>query len=148
MSTYTATAYHLVFSTKDRQPVLNADRREDLYRYISGIVKNRQGHLYRINDVEDHLHILTSLHPAVSLSDLVKDIKTGSSRWIKEHGVFQNFSYWQDGYAAFTCSRRDLDGLIEYVKAQPEHHRKTTFADEYRQLLAEARIEFDERYMF
>jgi REP element-mobilizing transposase RayT len=147
MSSRTAIAYHIVFSTKDREPVLKADRREDLFRYISGIVKNRQSHLYRINGVEDHLHILTSLHPTVSLSDLVKDIKTGSSRWIKENAVFRKFSHWQDGSAAFTCSRRDLDGLIEYIKGQAEHHRGTTFADEYRQLLVEARIEFDERYM-
>src|SRR5690242_11891787 len=102
MSTHTAIAYHIVFSTKDREPVLNADRREDLFRYLWGIAKNRQSHVYRVNGVEDHLHILTSLHPTVSLSDLVKDIKTGSSRWIKEQSVFRRFSHWQDGYAAFT----------------------------------------------
>ena len=77
MSTHTQICYHVVFSTKDRQPVLRPDRREDLFRYIWGILKNRQSHLYRINGTEDHVHILTSLHPTVSLADLVKDVKTG-----------------------------------------------------------------------
>jgi putative transposase len=88
------------------------------------------------------------LHPTVSLADLVKDIKTGSGRWIKENRVFQGFSHWQEGYGAFTCSRQDLSGLIEYIKRQEEHHRKTTFEEEYRKLLADAGIEFDERYLF
>jgi REP element-mobilizing transposase RayT len=147
MSTYTAIHYHIVFSTKDRTPALRRDRREDLFRYIWGIVNNRRGHLYRINGVEDHIHILTSLHPTVALADFVKEIKTGSTLWIKNNSLFKNFSHWQDGYAAITCSKRDLDGLIEYIKAQEEHHRRTTFAEEYRKLLIEAGIEFDERYM-
>jgi REP-associated tyrosine transposase len=147
MSTHTAISYHIVFSTKNREPVLQRDRREDLFRYIWGIIKNRQGHLYRINGVEDHLHILSSLHPTVCLADFVKDIKTGSALWIKEHSVFVRFSHWQEGYAAFTCSRGDLDHLTEYIKGQEEHHRKTTFEEEYRKLLQEAGIRLDERYM-
>ena len=147
MSTHTQICYHIVFSTKGREPVLKADRREELFRYMWGILKNRESHLYRINGIEDHLHMLTSLHPTVSLADLVKDIKTMSSHWIKENSVFGMFSHWQDGYAAFTHSKRDIDGLIEYIKAQQEHHRRTTFVEEYRKLLFEAGIEFDERYM-
>ena len=147
MSTYTAICYHIVFATQDRAPVLHADRRPDLFRYMWGIINNRRGHLYRINGVQDHLHVLSSLHPAVSLADFVKDIKTGSARWIKENAVFKRFSHWQEGYAAFTCSRGDLDRLIEYIKGQEEHHRKTTFEEEYRKLLLEAGIEFDERYL-
>jgi len=147
MSTYTQICYHIVFSTKGREPVLKADRREELFRYIWGILKNRQSHLYRINGVEDHLHILTGLHPTVSLADLVKDIKTGSAHWIKKRSVFPLFAHWQDGYAAFTHSKGEIDGLIEYIKGQKEHHRRTTFVEEYRKLLLEAGIEFDERYM-
>ena len=147
MSTHTAISYHIVFSTKNRTPVLKRDRREDLFRYIWGIVKNRHSHLYRINGVEDHLHILTSLQPTVSLADLVKDVKTGSALWIKDNSVFKSFSHWQKGYAAFTCAKRDIDDLIEYIKGQEEHHRKTTFEDEYRKLLLDAGIQFDERYM-
>jgi REP element-mobilizing transposase RayT len=148
MSTHTQICYHIVFSTKERVPALKADRREDLFRYIWGILKNRESHLYRINGTEDHLHILTSLHPTVNLADLVKKIKTGSSLWIKENSVFRTFSHWQDGYGAFTHSKGEIDPLIEYIKRQVEHHRRTTFAEEYRKLLVEAGIEFDERYMF
>ena len=147
MSTHTAISYHIVFSTKNRTPVLKPDRREDLFRYIWGIIKNRHGHLYRINGVEDHVHILSSLHPTVRLADFVKDIKTGSAQSIKENSVFNKFSHWQEGYAAFTCSKRDIDDLIEYIKRQEEHHRKTTFEEEYRKLLLQAGIQFDERYM-
>jgi len=149
VSTFTAIACHIVLSTKDRAPVLLPhSRRPDLFRYIWGIVKNRDGHLYRINGVKDHLHILTSLHPSVSLADLVKDIKTGSARWIKQNRVFPAFSHWQEGYGAFTCSLQDLPGLIEHIKRQEEHHRKMTFEEEYRKLLADAGIESDERYLF
>jgi len=91
MSTHTAICYHIVFSTKDRAPVLKQERREDLFRYIWGIIKNRHSHLYRINSVEDHVHILSSLHPTVSLADFVKDIKTGSALWIKENSVLKGF---------------------------------------------------------
>jgi len=136
-----------VFSTKDRAPVLAQDRREDLFRYVSGIIKNRSGHLYRVNGIADHLHILTSLHPTVTLSDFVKEIKTGSARWIKENSVFSKFSNWQEGYGAFTCSQREIAGLMEYINEQEQHHRKTKFEEEYRKLLLEAGVKFDERYM-
>jgi putative transposase len=147
MSTYTAIAYHIVFSTKGREPVLKADRREELFQYIGGILKNRQSHLHRVGGVEDHLHILTSLHPTVSLADLVKDIKTGTSHWIKDHSVFPKFSNWQEGYAAFTHSKGELASQIKYVMGQEDHHRRMSFEEEYRKLLAEAGIEFDERYL-
>ena len=113
MSTHTAISYQIVFSTKSRTPALKRDRREDLFRYIWGIIKNRSSHLYRINGVEDDLHILTSLHPTISLADFVKEVKTGSALLIKENRVFRSFSHWQEGYAAFTSSRRDIDDLIE-----------------------------------
>jgi len=147
MSTYTQICYHIVFSTKQRQPTLKVERRPDLFRYIWGILKNRNCYLYRINGADDHVHILSSLHPAVSLADLVKDIKTGSSLWIKNEGVFGMFSNWQDGYAAFTYSIEQIDPLVEYIKGQEEHHRRTTFAEEYRKLLEDHGIEFDERYV-
>ena len=147
MSTHTAISYHIVFSTKDRAPVLKQDRREELFRYIWGIIENRQGHLFRISGVEDHIHVLTSLHPTVSLADFVKDIKTGSARWIKQNAVYKGFTNWQEGYGAFTCSKRERAGLIEYIKEQEMHHRKMKFEEEYRKLLLEAGVKFDERYM-
>jgi len=147
MSTYTQIYYHIVFSTKEREPVLKADRRQDLFGYVWGILKNKQGHLYRINGVEDHVHIFSSLHPMVSLANLVKEIKTSSSQWIKERRVFPSFSHWQDGYAAFTHCHKERDAVIEYIKTQEEHHRRTTFRDELQRLPVEAGVEFDEKYL-
>jgi putative transposase len=142
----TAIAYHIVFSTKDRAPVLHSAGRPYLFRYLTGIIRNRQGHLYRINGVQDHLHMLTSVHPTVTLADVIKDLKTGSARWINR--IFKGFSYWPEGYGAFTCSSNDLDGLIEYSKGQEEHDRRTSFEEEYRKLLREAGINFEERHLF
>lgn len=147
MATYTQILYHIVFSTKHRERVLTAPRREDLFRYIWGIVKNKQCHLYRIGGVEDHLHVLTGLHPTVCLSDFVKDIKVASSVWIKENGVFNDFQNWQDGYGAFAHAWRGRATLIDYIKNQEEHHRRESFTDEYKRLLTDARIQFDERYL-
>ena len=147
MSTYTQILYHIIFSTKERRPRLDNGGREDLFRYIGGIIKRKKSHLYRINSVEDHLHILTSLHPTVALADFVKDIKVSTSGWIKENRIFPGFTHWQDGYGAFTHSAGEKDRLIEYVRIQQEHHKKVSFRDELRQLLEEAGIEFDERYL-
>jgi len=147
MSTYTQIYYHLVFATKERESVLIKDHREDLFRYIWGVVKNKHGHLYRINGVEDHLHILTSLHPSVSLADFIKDIKVSTAKWIKEKSVFPGFRSWQEGYGAFTHATNDKDRLIEYIKGQEEHHRTRTFREELKELLNEAGVTFDEKHL-
>ena len=147
LATYTQIIYHIVFATKNRERVLDKPRREDLFRYIWGIVKNHDCHLFRLNGVEDHVHILTSVHPTVALADLVKAVKTGSAKWIKENNVFPRFCHWQEGYGAFTHSVREKNVLIEYVKNQEEHHRQVDFLDEYRKLLHEADVEFDEKYL-
>ena len=148
MSTYTQILYQIVFSTKDRHPTMLPSDQEKLYRFIWGVLKNNNCHLYRINGIEDHLHIVTHLHPAVSLSTLVKDIKLGSSDFIKQELIFPNFAGWQIGYGAFTYSFSAKDSLIEYVKNQKEHHKKVSFRDEYIYLLKEHGIEFDEKYLF
>ncbi len=147
LATYTQIIYHIVFATKNRERVLDKPRREDLFRYIWGIVKNHDGHLFRLNGVEDHVHILTSIHSTVAVADLVKAVKTGSAKWIKENNVFPQFGHWQEGYGAFTHSVREKDALIEYIKNQEEHHRRTDFLDEYRKLLNDADVEFDEKYL-
>ena len=147
MATYTQIIYHIVFATKHRERVLEKARREDLFRYIWGIVKNHEAHLFRINGIEDHVHILTSLHPTVTLADFVTAIKTGSSKWIKEKNIFPRFTHWQEGYGAFTHSIREKDVLIEYIKNQETHHREVDFLDEYRKLLKDADVEFDEKYL-
>ncbi len=136
-----------MFSTKNREAALPASRREDLFRYIWGIIQNRQCHLYRIGGTEDHVHILTSLHPTVPLADLVKDIKVASSKWIGEERAFPRFTHWQDGYAAFAVSHLEKPRVIEYIKGQAEHHHRVSFHDELRKLLVEHGVEFDERYL-
>lgn len=147
MSTYTQILYHIVFATKDRTPVLKSGRREDLFKYIWGILKRRNCHLYRINGIDDHLHLLVSIHPAINLAGLVKDIKTGSSKWIKQKNVFTDFVGWQEGYGAFTHSIKEKDSLIEYIKSQEDHHRKTSYKEELIKLLEEAGVVFDEKYL-
>ena len=147
MSTYTQVYYHIVFSTKGRAPVLAQGGRDQLFRYVWGIVSRRRSRLYRINGTADHLHILTSMHPTVNLSDFVKEIKGASSHWIKTNNVFPGSSHWQDGYGAFTHSTQDRDRLIEYIKHQEQHHKKMSFADELRALLIEAGVEFDEKHL-
>jgi putative transposase len=147
MSTYTQILYHIVFSTKNRERTLSADRRPELYKYIWGVIQNKDSHLYRINGVEDHIHILSSLHPSSALSDFVKDIKVSSSSWIKNHQVFSHFTHWQDGYGAFSLSIKEKDALIEYIKDQEEHHRQVLFQEEFKKLLTDAGIDFDERYL-
>lgn len=147
MSTYTQIIYQIVFGTKRRERTLTKDKRDDLYRYISGVLKNKNCHLYRIGGVEDHIHILTDLHPAVSLSSLVKDVKLSSTAYIKENKMFPQFDGWQNGYGAFTYSIREKDILIEYVKNQEAHHKVKTFREEYIDLLRENDIVFDEKYL-
>src|SRR5687768_3621970 len=118
MSTYTQILYQIVFSTRQREPTLLKEKRPELFKYICGILRNNNCHLYRINGLEDHLHILTHLHPTVALSDLVKDIKLASLEKNKITGWFKNFNGWQDGYGAFTYSIKEKDKLIEYVRNQ------------------------------
>ena len=147
MSTYTQILYQLVFSTKNRERTLTNPNRQKLFNYVSGILKNKNCHLYRINGVEDHLHIITDIHPAIALSSLIKDIKLATSEYIKEQHLFPNFDGWQDGYGAFTYSIKEKDRLIEYVKNQEEHHKRKSFKEEYMELLKEHGIEFDEKYL-
>ncbi len=146
MSTYTQIYYHVIFSTKHRRPVLVAENRPELFSYIWGILKNKNCHLYRINAVDDHVHLFFSLHPSVALADLVKDVKVSSSLWIHEKGLFPGFEGWQKNYSAFTHSARDQDVVIEYIKGQEEHHEQVSFADELRNILEEVGVKIDEKY--
>jgi REP element-mobilizing transposase RayT len=148
MSTYTQILYQIVFSTKNREQTLTAEYRRELYKYIRGILQNKKCHLYQMNGVEDHIHILTHLHPSVALSDLVKDIKLASTKFIKEKGIFDGFTGWQVGYGAFTYAIDRKNVLINYIKNQEEHHRVKTFGEEYIELLKEHGIVFEEKYLF
>ena len=147
MSTYTQILYQIVFSTKDREKSLLESGRDQLFAYIWGILKNKKCHLYRIGGVEDHLHIITHIHPTVAPSFLIKDIKLSTSKLIKEKNIFPSFTGWQVGYGAFTYAYSAKKDLIEYVKNQTEHHKKLDFKDEYVTLLKEHGIDFDAKYL-
>lgn len=139
--------YQIVFGTKYRKPCINEEHCKELYQYIWGIIENHKCKLLRINGVEDHVHILSDLHPTIALADYVKNIKVASSKWMKESGKFPDFEGWGEGYGAFTYTIRERDTVIEYIKNQKEHHKTITFIEEYIALLKEHGIEYDEKYL-
>ena len=145
---YTQILYQIVYSTKNRKPVLTEEKQGELFKYLWGILKNKKCHVYIINGVENHIHIVTHLHPTVALSSLIKDMKIASSTWIKKENILPSFNGWQDGYGAFTYSMKDKDRLIEYVKNQKEHHKRISFKEEFIELLKEHEIEFEEKYLW
>ena len=147
MGTYTQILYQLVFSTKNREKTMVESGQEELYRYISGILKNKKCHLYRIGGIEDHLHIVTHIHPTIAVAWLIKDIKLATSEYIKANNIFPRFNGWQSGYGAFTYGINAKDNLIQYVQNQEQHHKKVSFRDEYINLLKEHGIEFEEKYL-
>ncbi len=147
MSTYTQLIYHIVFTPKHRSPILEKSNRHILFKYITGILSNKKCHLYQINGVEDHIHILTHVHPTISLSNLVKDIKVASSLFIKSENLFPLFQEWQVGYGGFSCSFKDKEILIKYIANQEEHHKKLDYKEELISLLKEHGISFDEKYL-
>ena len=146
MPSYRQILYHIVFSTKGSEKTLTAQSQEEIFKYIWGIIKNKNGFLYRINGMEDHIHILCDLHPSIALADFIRDIKTASSIWMKKSDLFPDFEGWADGYAALTSGYRDKDVVINYIKNQKEHHKKFSFEEEYRKLLEEHGVEVDERF--
>lgn len=147
MGTYTQIIYQIVIGTKFREKVLTKNNREELFKFINGILKNKQCVLYQVNGVEDHIHIVTHIHPTVALASLVKDIKLACSLYIKENNLFPNFKGWQDGYGAFTYSLKEKDRLIAYVQNQEEHHKHKSFMQEYKKLLIKHNISFEEKYL-
>ena len=147
MSSYKQIIYQIVFGTKNHLLTINEANCEELYKYIWGIIKHKDCKLFRINGIENHIHIASDLHPSIALANYVKDIKVASSIWMKESGKFPKFDGWQDGYGAFTYSVKEKDVLIEYVKKQKQHHKKENFHDEYIRLLKENGIDFDEKYL-
>jgi putative transposase len=147
MSTYTQIIYQIVFGTKYRENSLDKKNRDELYKYITGILQKKQCHVYQIGGVEDHIHIVTHVHPSVALAALVKDIKMASTDYIKQENLFPSFNGWQNGYGAFTYTIKEKDRLVEYVKQQEEHHHKMTFREEYVAILKAHQIEYDEQYL-
>ncbi|MHC5198518.1 MAG: transposase, partial [Planctomycetota bacterium] len=126
---------------------LDLERHDELCKYTAGILQNKNCFPCKVGGYTEHLHILTELHPTIALADLVKDIKLAQSKWIKTEKVFPAFDGWQDGYGGFTCSWKDKDRIINYIANQIEHHRHKTFREEYVEMLQQAGIEFDEKYL-
>jgi len=147
-NTYSQIYIHIVFAVKFRQKLIDKSWREELYKYICGIANNKKQKVYAIGGVDDHIHILISIDPSVSISDLVRDIKVNSTKWINDHNFSHMKFAWQHGFGAFSCGRRDLDQVIAYINNQEEHHRQTNFRKEYLKLLHQFDIEYEERYVF
>jgi REP element-mobilizing transposase RayT len=139
---------HVIFGTKDRRPMITADVRERLFAYMAGIAQELGATSLIVNGVDDHVHGLFGLPTTVSVADLLRVLKTNSSRWVhEEFPAHRNFA-WQSGYAAFSVSQSNLDDVRAYIANQDEHHRHVTFHDEYIAFLKRHGIKYDERYVF
>lgn len=148
MSTFTNLLFHIIYSTKYRKPFIRPDWQDDLYGYIGGIVREKKGTLLRIGGIEDHVHLLAKLSPAIAISDVLRTIKANSSKWINERSDVTRKFEWQSGYAAFSVSESQMPAVADYIANQAEHHREKTFEEEFLAILKKHNIEFDMRYVF
>jgi putative transposase len=147
-NTYTQIYIHIVFAVEGRQNLISPDHNDELQKFITGIVSAQKHKLIAINNMPDHLHLLVGLRPDASLSDLVREIKTGSSNFINRKRWFAGRFSWQEGFGAFSHSRSQLNSVIRYIENQPKHHAKKTFRDEYIELLERFSVVYDKRYIF
>ena len=147
MGTHTNLLYHIVFSTYRRKKTIHKERKKILFSYVNTLLKNKNCHLYRVNAVEDHIHIFTHMHQSLSIASLVKDIKLSSNTLIKGEKLFEGWEGWQEGYGAFTVEYSRKDSLIEYIKNQEEHHKTTNSLDELKIFLTENGVSYDEKYL-
>jgi REP element-mobilizing transposase RayT len=145
MPSYTQSLHHVVFGTKHRRPSLNPAGREAFLAYCCGIVRGLGAHVFRINCVEDHIHILVKLPPTITISAFVKRFKLSSGNWLREQAAFSEFDRWQEKYGAFSVSWEARNDVIEYIRNQEEHHRRESFIDEFKRLLRESGLEWDPR---
>ncbi|MGI8542875.1 MAG: IS200/IS605 family transposase [Aridibacter sp.] len=147
-NTYSQIYIQIVFAVYGRENLIKSEWKDELYKYITGIVKNKKQKLLAINGVADHIHILLNIKPNIALSDLVRDIKANSSRFINEKKYIKGKFSWQEGFGAFSYSISQLDDVIKYIENQAEHHEETSFKDEYLRYLKRFEVEFDEKYVF
>jgi putative transposase len=147
-NTYTQIYIHVVFAVEGRQSLIKPEHNNELQRYITGIITAQKHKMIAINNMPDHLHLLVGVRPDASLSDLIRDVKASSSKFINEmHWVAGRFS-WQEGFGAFSHSRSQLGTVIRYIENQQKHHERKSFRDEYLELLEKFGVEFDPRYIF
>jgi REP element-mobilizing transposase RayT len=147
-NTYTQLYIHVVIVVKGRENVITPRFRDDLYKYISGIIANKNQKLLAIGGMPDHLHIFMSMNPDVKLSDLVRDIKANSSKWINENRFVMGKFNWQVGYGAFSYVKSQKDVVIKYILNQEKHHSKKSFREEYIDMLKRYEVNYDEKYLF
>ena len=147
-NTYSQIYVHIVFAVKGRQNLIGTEIREELHKYITGIVTNRDQKLLSIFCMPDHTHILIGLKPSISISDLVRDIKAGSSKFINDKKLIKGKFSWQEGFGVFSYSRSQIDTVIKYIQTQEKHHSKKTFKEEYLEFLEKFKVEYDEKYLF
>ena len=146
--TYTDLLTHIIFSTKDRLPYLSDDRRNDVFAYLGGIVRELKGTALNVNRPKDHSHMLVRLPASLSIAKAVDIVKANSSRWIHEQRVLHHSFVWQAGYAAFSVSESQVDEVSRYITNQEEHHRKITFQEELLAFFKPCKIDHDERYIW
>jgi putative transposase len=147
-NTYTQIHIHFVFAVKFRHAIINKEWQEQLYKYIGGIVKSNNHKLLAINGVSDHIHILVGIRPAQSISDLMKNIKQDSSKWINTNKFSKTHFEWQEGYGAFSYSKSQLSAVVHYIENQELHHKKKTFREEYIDFLDKFGVDYDEKFIF
>ena len=145
--TYSQLYIQIVFAVQGRKHFIKEDFREEVQKYITGIITRKDQKLYAIYCMPDHTHLLVSIKPHIAISDLVRDIKSGSTTFIKKQGWVRNFD-WQDGFGAFSYSKSQAPKVVDYILNQPEHHRKKTFKEEYLELLKIFEVEYNEKYLF
>lgn len=139
---------HLIWRTKDRHPWLKSGLREKAHAFLAGAVRQLDCEAYRVGGVADHVHLSVRLSRTLSVANLVKEIKTASSKWLKEQAPEFTGFHWQLGYGAFSVGMSQKESLLHYIDTQEEHHRRRTFQEEYRDFLQKYEIEYDERYVW
>lgn len=147
-NTYTQIHIQCVFTVQNRDCIIRNAWKDELYKYISGVIQNNGHKVLAINGMPDHVHVFFGMRPVQSLSDLMQDVKGDSSRWINEKGFVKTKFSWQEGYGAFSYSKSHVNNVISYIRNQEEHHRKKTFIEEYNELLEKFEVEYDQRYIF
>ncbi len=147
-NTFSQLYIHTIFAVKGRDNIINSKFKDELYKYICGIVNNNQQKVYAINGMPNHIHILLSIKPNCLLSDLMRDIKASSSKWINTNKYVMGKFQWQEGFGSFSVSQSQVDKVISYIDNQETHHKKLSFKQEYIGLLKSYKIEFDEKYVF
>ena len=147
-NTYTQLYIQFVFAVKHRESLIRNEWKNDLYKYITGIVQNNKSKMLAINGTADHIHIFIGYKPTIAIPDLVKDIKLASGLWINENKLTSHRFNWQEGYGAFSYRLRDIDEICRYIQNQQMHHQKKSFKMEYIEFLRDFAIEYDDKYLF